>query len=83
MDQEGHEATQGDNNSKEGTPEDTGEHKGTQGNDEQEKINVHEVDNKERAEEAEIQQAEPDGITKSREGEEELSGTSVDLEAGK
>ena len=79
MDKEDHEAIQGDNDIK----EDTGGHKGTQGNDEQEKISVHEVDNKEGAEEAEIQQAEPDGITKSREGEEGLSGTSVDLEAGK
>ena len=81
---EGGKATQGGNDSEEATPEDTGEHKSTQGDSEhKEEIIAQEVDVKEWVEEAEIQHAVPGGITKDREGAEGVTGTGVDTEAGK
>ena len=74
MDQGGAGETQGDSDGKEATSEDTAEHK---------EANVQELNHKERVEKAEIQQAEPDKITESSKGEEEVSGTSVDSKAGR
>ena len=77
MDQKGDNTTQEDNSSKE--VGDAEGHKETKGSSEPEKDDNTKVSE----EEAAIQQAEDDGITKNVEGEEGLSGKNVDLERGK